>query len=153
MIFCSTTKQTPGPHTTFVKTPLNALCFEKALPVHENLTDDELFLRCSRSLTQNFNKSLHSVIWSRCSKEVYVSKNRVKLTASLTISEYNAGTKRTIIEILRNLGLPNGQNTKSIAEKATEKIKAARRAITLAQMRREEELAEREETLYGVEMF
>ncbi|KYN50422.1 hypothetical protein ALC57_00059 [Trachymyrmex cornetzi] len=156
---------TPGLHKTNVGTPINKLAFSKIRPLYERLTDDSLLLRCSRCLTQNANECLHSIIWNRCPKEVFVSKTRIKIAASISICEYNFGQRRTVSEILKQLGLLVGESTISIAkkrdetrlviglEKATEKFKNARRIMALAQNRREEVLLENEGLMYSPGMF
>lgn len=157
--------KTPGPHATNVHTPLNKLCFTKILPLYERLTEESLLIRCSRCLTQNANESLHSIIWSKCPKEVFVAKSRVKIAASIAICEYNVGTRRTVAEIMKQAGLPIGMTSLSIAhkrdtkrlakgvEKATEKFKHARRIMALAQSRTEEMHIESQGIMYGAGMF
>ncbi|KYM94182.1 hypothetical protein ALC62_15193 [Cyphomyrmex costatus] len=155
----------PGPHNVNIHTPLNQLCFKKILPLYQRLTEDSLLLRCSRCLTQNVNESLHNVIWSRCSKEVFVGNSRVKIAASLTVCEYNLGTTRTVCDIMKKLGLSAGSeilrltneaDSRRLArgiEKSTEKFKKTRRIIALASSRRKENYIENEGTMYGAGMF
>lgn len=106
--------------------PLNQLCFEKILPLYERLTDRSLLSRCDRYLAQNANKSLHSAIWSKCAKEVFVAKGRVKCAASISVCEYNFGTRRTIVEIMKQTGLTIGGNALMISDKIDDrKLKRA----------------------------
>lgn len=158
-------KKAPGSHKKNVRTPLNQLCFNEILPLYERLTEESLLTRCARCLTQNANESLHSVLWNRCSKEIFVSKTRVRFAASIGVSEYNLGTTRTIVELLKDLGLSSGQITLKIAngidrrrlthgaKKATEKYKEARRKIATAQSAREKLFLEAEGSSYDPGMF
>lgn len=158
-------KKSPGSHEANVNTPLNKYCFEKILPLYERLTEESLLTRCARCLTQNANESLHSVIWSKCPKEVFVSKTKIQIAASIAISEYNLGTQRTVVEILQNLGLLIGQITLTIAkkidarrlkqgsEKETAKFKEVRRKIAAAQSKQEKIILEAEGASYGPGMF
>lgn len=155
----------PGLHKKNVRTPLNKICFDKILPLYERLTEESLLTRCARCLTQNANESLHSVIWSRCPKEVFVSKARVQVAAAVGVCEYNLGTKRTVVELLKNLGLSPGHTTLDIAnkiderrltqgsKKATKKYKEARRKIASAQSAREKIILEAEGPSYDPGMF
>lgn len=133
--------------------------------MYQRLTDEALLSRCARCLTQNANESLHSVIWSKCPKEIFVSRARVETAASIAVCEYNLGTKRTVIELLQNLGLSVGQITLAVAtkidkkrlnqniKKATEKYKNSRRIIAAAQNEREKSIMQAEGPSYGPGMF
>lgn len=155
----------PGSHKKNVNTPLNQLCFDKIQPLYERLTEESLLARCARCLTQNANESLHSIIWSKCAKEVFVSKTRVQIAAAIGVGEFNLGTKRTVVELLKNLGLTSGQTTLEIAneidkrrltqgtKKETEKYKKARRKIATAQIAREKLILEAEGSSYDAGMF
>ena len=61
------------------------------MPVYERLASISLLSRCERKGTQNSNECLHSVIWSRCPKENFYSKDRIVFTVLRGVSEFNFG--------------------------------------------------------------
>ncbi|KAL8592498.1 hypothetical protein ACOMHN_021440 [Nucella lapillus] len=84
--------QVPGPHKTLIHTPLNHEKLHQHLkPVYERLTDTQLLSRCVSGKTQNSNECLHSLIWSRCAKDKFVSRRRVQFAVITAISEFNFG--------------------------------------------------------------
>lgn len=103
-------KKTPGDHSSNVKTPINAVCFEKILPLYQRLSDDSLLERCRRCLTQNANESLHSIIWNRCSKKNYCGKERVKFADLMGVCEYNVGSHKTLTEVMSQLNIKSTTN-------------------------------------------
>ncbi|GFW32777.1 uncharacterized protein TNCV_1773461 [Trichonephila clavipes] len=64
--------------------------------------------------TQNANESLHSMIWAKCPKEIFVNKRRVKWAVTEAVCEYNKGL-RTIVETQKALGVATGGSTKQLA--------------------------------------
>ncbi|GBN91276.1 hypothetical protein AVEN_45668-1 [Araneus ventricosus] len=91
----------PGSHKELVKTPVNEAHLAKILPIYQRLASNELLERCIRCMTQNSNETLHSVIWSKCSKISSASMKRVNIAACEAISEFNIGTLKTL-ELLQN---------------------------------------------------
>ncbi|GBM89998.1 hypothetical protein AVEN_43447-1 [Araneus ventricosus] len=91
----------PGSHKELVKTPVNEAHLAKILPIYQRLASNELLERCIRCTTQNSNETLHSVIWSKCSKISSASMKGVNVAACEAISEFNIGTLKTL-ELLRN---------------------------------------------------
>ncbi|GBL96419.1 hypothetical protein AVEN_43732-1 [Araneus ventricosus] len=61
------------------------------MPVYQRLESTEILNRCTSAETQNQNESLHSVIWNKCPKEVFVSKSRLELAVTSDVSEFNFG--------------------------------------------------------------
>ncbi|CAL1287631.1 unnamed protein product [Larinioides sclopetarius] len=74
-----------------MKTILSELVVEKILPVYQRLASDEMLTRCISAKTQNANESLHSCIWRKCPKEIFISKKRLELGVSTAVSENNLG--------------------------------------------------------------
>ncbi|GFX13292.1 RING-type domain-containing protein [Trichonephila clavipes] len=91
-----------GENLTIIKlnvgTPINEKFLTKILPIYQRLASNELLERCIRCGTQNANESLHSMIWAKCPKEIFVNKRRVKRAVTEAVCEYNKGTVRTIVE-------------------------------------------------------
>ncbi|GFV06992.1 uncharacterized protein TNCV_2085531 [Trichonephila clavipes] len=92
--FCQSAKakgQNPGLHKQHVGTPINESFLPHILHIYQRLASNELLGRCINCGTQNPNKSLHNMIWSKCPKEIFVSKNRVKNGVLKAICEFNKG--------------------------------------------------------------
>ncbi|GFU09827.1 hypothetical protein TNCV_1292151 [Trichonephila clavipes] len=67
------------------------------------------------SVTQNNNESLHSVIWSKCSKETSAKSRRLNIAVSEAESEYNFGTSKALKEIQKAANLDLGEEAVKIA--------------------------------------
>lgn len=76
----------PGHHKDNVHTPLTVSVVTKILPVYQRLASDTLLGRCTDGKTQNTNESLHSVIWSKCPKEIFVCKKKILLDLMEAVS-------------------------------------------------------------------
>ncbi|GFT52485.1 uncharacterized protein TNCV_14641 [Trichonephila clavipes] len=98
-----------------MRTPINEKFLPKILPIYQRLASNELLERCIRCGTQNANESLHSMIWAKCRKEIFVNKRRVKRAVTEAVCEYNKGTVRTIVETQKALGVATGGSTKQLA--------------------------------------
>lgn len=59
-----------------MKTVLRPDVVAKIMPVYCRLASDELLSKCTAGKTQNVNESVHSVIWWKCPKEIFVSKKK-----------------------------------------------------------------------------
>ncbi|GFY16845.1 uncharacterized protein TNCV_4338461 [Trichonephila clavipes] len=105
----------PNNHKLNVGTPINEKFLPKILPIYQRLSSNELLERCIRCGTQNANESLHSMIWAKCPKEIFVNKRRVKRAVTEAVCEYNKGTVRTIVETQKALGVATGGSTKQLA--------------------------------------
>ncbi|GFT53850.1 uncharacterized protein TNCV_4124271 [Trichonephila clavipes] len=65
--------ETPGSHCS-MRTYLSPQVVEKIMPVYQRLASDTILEGCVAGKTQNSKESLHSCIWRKCPKEVFVSK-------------------------------------------------------------------------------
>lgn len=74
-----------------MKTRLTEDIVSKILPVYQRLASDDLLLWCISAKTQNANETLHSCIWKKCPKELFVSKKRIELAVTSAVSEFNLG--------------------------------------------------------------
>ncbi|GFV39190.1 uncharacterized protein TNCV_1157751 [Trichonephila clavipes] len=77
----------PGGHKS-MKTKLPEEVVVKIMPVYQRLASNEILLRCVSGKTQNANESLHSCIWRKCPKDVFVSKKRIDLAVTAAVSEF-----------------------------------------------------------------
>ncbi|GFU93929.1 uncharacterized protein TNCV_2453001 [Trichonephila clavipes] len=85
----------PGSHKS-MKTKLSEEVVAKIMPVYQRLASNEILFRCVSGKTQNANESLHSCIWRKCPKDVFVSKKRINLAVTAAVSEVNIGYVETL---------------------------------------------------------
>ncbi|GFU28140.1 uncharacterized protein TNCV_346321 [Trichonephila clavipes] len=90
-----TDNKVPGSHKS-MKTKLSEEVVAKIMPVYQRLASNEILLRCVSGKTQNANESLHSCIWRKCPKDVFVSKKRIDLAVTAAVSEVNIGYVETL---------------------------------------------------------
>ncbi|GFU23621.1 uncharacterized protein TNCV_2909831 [Trichonephila clavipes] len=105
----------PAPHKFNIGTPINPDYLTKIVPIFQRLVSDSLLKGCARCLTQNSNEELHSVIWSKCSKETSAKSRRVNIAVSEAVSEYNFGTLKALKEIQKAANLDLGEEAVKIA--------------------------------------
>ena len=74
------------------------------VPVYERMSDTNLLSRMVKGKTQNANESLHSVIWSRCPKTVFVGVRRVCGAVASAIARFNEGTSH-IFQVMEKLAI------------------------------------------------
>ncbi|GFY01064.1 uncharacterized protein TNCV_5075311 [Trichonephila clavipes] len=85
--------EVPGLHVMHVNTPLKEAHLAKIMPIYQRLASNELLQRCIRCVTLNANKSFHSIIWNKCSKETPVTLRRLTIAVCDAVCELNFGTK------------------------------------------------------------
>ncbi|GFT23585.1 uncharacterized protein TNCV_3510841 [Trichonephila clavipes] len=85
----------PGSHKS-MKTKLSEEVVAKIMPVYQRLASKEILLRCVSGKTQNANESLHSCIWRKFPKDLFVSKRRIDLAVMAVISKVNIGYVETL---------------------------------------------------------
>ena len=142
-------------HDKHMTTYLSEFVAQHMVPVYERLTNDELLSRCVDGKTQNANESIHSVIWARCPKHVFVGRRRLEVAVAVGVGEFNQGARATQ-RILQDLSLGIGCHTKKYgdkrdgvrkrkAEKACANVSKRRREMRrAAQLREEQELVRTE---------
>ncbi|GFX22914.1 uncharacterized protein TNCV_3911611 [Trichonephila clavipes] len=87
--------ETPGSHSS-MRTYLSPQVVEKIMPVYQRLASDTILERCVAGKTQNSNESLHSCIWRKCPKEVFVSKRRLEIAVTDAIEKHNLGYVKSL---------------------------------------------------------
>ena len=55
------------------------------------LSSDNLLSKCLYGHTQNLNKSLHSVIWVKCPKNVFAERHTLQIGVYYAVTEFNEG--------------------------------------------------------------
>lgn len=78
------------------KVKLSESIAAKMMPIYQRLATTTLLERCAKGKTQNANESLHHVIWNKCPKEVFVSKNKLDLAVTRAINEFNMGSVKSL---------------------------------------------------------
>ena len=157
--------QPSPPHYGNVGTPLREDYLAKIMPVYQRLASDSLLSRCLLGKTQNANESLHSMIWRKCPKTIFVSKGRIEYAVGQAICEYNVGCKKTLIETQKCAGMSPGNKSKEIAHNRLQRrvknanlrqcavIKRARHTIKLAKIKAQEAARRREGETYKAGSF
>ena len=65
-------------------------------PVFIELSSDNLLSKCLHGRTQNSNESLHSVIWVKCPKSVFVERQTLEIGVHSAVTEFNEGCQAFI---------------------------------------------------------
>lgn len=109
-------------------------------PIFQNLSSDELLEKCTHGRTQNENEALNGIIWQRCPKTVYVSRNILELATASAVISFNDGACG-LLPVLTELGIEPGSKMsqasrnadaariKNIQHKSSEKQKKRRRQL------------------------
>ncbi|GFX67680.1 uncharacterized protein TNCV_3934221 [Trichonephila clavipes] len=139
----------PAPHKFNIGTPINPDYLTEIVPIYQRLASDSLLKECARCLTQNSNESLHSVIWSKCSKETSAKSRHVNIAVSEVVSEYNFGSLISLKEIQKAANLYFGEEAVKIAairdyrrkkernRQSNLAFRISRRKVKLANLRKE----------------
>ncbi|GFX88566.1 uncharacterized protein TNCV_2659771 [Trichonephila clavipes] len=106
-------KPAPQTHKLNIGTLINPDYLTKIVPIYQRLASDSLLKNCitHRCLTQNSNESLHSGIWSKCSKETSAKSRYVNIAVFEAVSEYNFGTLKALKEIQKAADLDLGEKS------------------------------------------
>ena len=67
--------------------------FDLLLPIFEDLSNNALLSRCLHGKTQNANEELNSIVWSKCPKNIFVSKELMKIGLNSAILQFNEGAR------------------------------------------------------------
>lgn len=157
--------KTPGSHAKHVKTPINEAHLTKILPIYQRLASNDLLERCVRCETQNSNESLHSMIWSKCSKESCASLRRVRIAVCNAISEFNVGTLKTLQGLQEESNIQLSTMSKRLAiykdfrrsyarnRKKTAVFRLAQRKMKIARMWRQKAVLKKEGVSYKAGCF
>ncbi|GFO40999.1 hypothetical protein PoB_006750400 [Plakobranchus ocellatus] len=137
-------KETPGPHSVHIHTPLNRkLLHSYIYPVYKRLSDPALMKRCQLAATQNANESLHNAIWSKCSKEKFYTRRTVRFRATSAIAEFSAGPVWAHKKLMEAYGLATGADSTRLARQRQQKrlddsqYAAKKKMVKRRQQRRE----------------
>ena len=117
---------------------LPSVFFNELKPIFTRLASIGLLQKCLLGLTQNQNESFNNLVWQRCPKGLFCSKERIVAAVAEAVCVYNtgAGAKAQIVQAngIQNVGsnLMKAMHKKdemrlvSASAKVTEKYKAWR---------------------------
>lgn len=98
-----TNKTTYKPNITIPVAIKNEL-----MPIFKSLSADSLLEKCLHGQTQNVNESLHRVIWQKCPKAVYTSRNVIEIATASAVINFNDGA-HGIEMVMKRLGITPGK--------------------------------------------
>lgn len=77
-------------------------------PIFRDLSSDELLSKCLHSCTQNPNEAFNQIIWTKCPKSVFVSRQVFELSVFSAVINFNEGFS-AIQMVFQELGISAGQ--------------------------------------------
>ena len=100
-------------------------------PIFKRLSSNDLLIKCQKGLTQNANESLNHLIWDRCPKTTFCSKNRIISAVSEAVCCFNTGAGSKAL-ILKAAGIKMiGQNTlKELQKEDNSRQKSASQKVS-----------------------
>ena len=88
-------------------------------PIFTDLSNETLLSKCLHSKTQNANKSINNIIWTKCPKNIYVQRNVLEMGVASAVINFNDGNCG-ILNVFINAGMETGYFTKSFYIKKDE---------------------------------
>ena len=159
--WCSYNKALPTTGINIYKQdcdPLSQDVLAAIKPVYEDLSEDELLIRCLGGHTQNNNESLNQLMWKIAPKKWFGSNHIVEIAAYVGASVFNEGPA-TFLHFLHELGVGVGPSAHHYVQSlSTERIdKANKKKLDQtkeARTRRKQELKEAMDNIVATgEMF
>jgi hypothetical protein len=105
-------KLTPGQNKYKKKLSLPIPIKTLLVPIFRGLSDDKLLNKCLHMYTQNDNESINAVIWKKCPKDIFVSKQILELAVASAVIEFNGGSI-SLQGVYKDLGLNFGVYVRS----------------------------------------
>ena len=105
----------PGPHAEHLRHPLAYEVAEAMLPIYTRMSDPNLMQRLAKGKTQNPNECLHSVVWSRCPKTVFVGRHKLHGAVASAVSAFNTGASQ-LTDLMRRMAIEINKVTLAYAE-------------------------------------
>ncbi|KYN00045.1 hypothetical protein ALC62_09190 [Cyphomyrmex costatus] len=140
--------------------PLHPDVEKHILPIFNDLSKDELLIRCLGGYTQNANESFNSIVWRLAPKHLHSGAKIVNIAAFISASIFNEGYN-AILMMMNELQIVIGQQANNFANSYDEKrvtrqdrrsmqsSKNARTARRMEQMAQNEFYEEAEGLLYA----
>ena len=79
-------------------------------PIFERLSSPELLNSCKKGFTQNKHESLNNVLWTKCSKRIFIGKDQFTIAVCEATTTFNDGA-RSMKTLFQKLNLSCGHNT------------------------------------------
>ena len=95
-------------HSAKIRYPLSPEVATEMIPIYERMSDSNLLKRMEKGKTQNTNECLHSVIWSRCPKHVFVGKHKLEGAVASAISSFNEGSIH-LTQVMQKLAIESNE--------------------------------------------
>ena len=105
----------PPCHAENIKHALAADVSKAMVPVYQRMSDTNLLKRLQKGQTQNSNESLHSVIWSRCSKTVFVGHRKLHGAVASAVGCFNEGATH-LTRVMDLLAIETNEMTQAFVE-------------------------------------
>lgn len=140
--------------------PLHSEVVKHLTPIYEDLSKEDLLMRCLGGHTQNSNESFNSTVWRLAPKHLHSGIKIVEIASFIAAGVFNEGYS-SILQIMTFLNINIGQQCKFFADKYDAQrvtrqerrrltsTKEARTARRLLQMQEHEFNEEAEGLLYG----
>ena len=100
----------PGQHEENICHPLAYDVAEAMLPVYTRMSDPNRLKCLAKAKTQNPNKCLHLVLWSRCLKTVFVGRHKGQGAAASAMAVYNEGASQ-LTSLIQNMAVEVNEAT------------------------------------------
>lgn len=97
---------------------------EPLKPIFHRLAATELLQKCLKGLTQNPNESFNNLIWQRCPKTMFCSKDRIVSAVSEAVCVFNTGAGAKAL-ILRAAGIKDVGTNALLAWRSRDKQRLA----------------------------
>ena len=75
----------------------------KLKPIFQLLSDDNLLEKCLHGQTQNANEAFNAVIWTRCAKNIFVSRPTFEMAINSAVLHFNDG-RQGIFAVFQQYG-------------------------------------------------
>ena len=74
-------------HTNKIKLPI--FIYNLIKPVFKDLSNDDLLRKCLHGQTQNSSEVFHSIVWTRCPKNIFIVSRTFKAFINSAVIHYN----------------------------------------------------------------
>ncbi|XP_032682479.1 uncharacterized protein LOC116849445 [Odontomachus brunneus] len=104
--------------------------YKAILPIYEELSRDDLLLRCLGGFTQNSNESLNATVWSMAPKTVSSGKHVLDTAVYIATDIFNDRLS-SVMRVMQGLGMKIGPNCYNFCMEADERrIKLSERSLS-----------------------
>ena len=122
--------EVPDSHEDKVHHKLAFDVAQEMLPVYRRMSDPNLLKRLAKGKTQNPNECLHSVLWSRCPKTIFVGRHRIQGAAASAVAAFNGGCSQ-LTHLMDSLAIEYNEVTNaSVTETNPRRILQAEQSAT-----------------------